>query len=353
MQPASSSIRNWLIVVAGMIFFMIVLGALTRLTESGLSMVEWKPVTGWLPPLSDQAWQAELQKYLSSPQGRLVNRDFDVADFKQIFWLEYLHRLWGRLIGVAFLLPFLWFLARGMIPRTLAPKLAGLFVLGGLQGAIGWFMVMSGLSDAPNVSHYRLALHLGAAILIYALMLRVALGLLDPLPLAGWRPEAAPLRRHARWALAAVAATIAWGAFVAGIRAGYAYNTFPDMAGHWIPPEIGTLTPWWLNAFENTAAVQLIHRVLALVTTAVVLALVGRVHMARLPGQARRVASLLGVMILAQVALGIATLLTVVWIPVAAAHQAGAILVVTLLVWLLHALRPVAYRAGTGAAARG
>ncbi|HYD07820.1 MAG TPA: COX15/CtaA family protein, partial [Reyranella sp.] len=138
MQPASSSIRNWLIVVAGMIFFMIVLGALTRLTESGLSMVEWKPVTGWLPPLSDQAWQAELQKYLSSPQGRLVNRDFDVADFKQIFWLEYLHRLWGRLIGVAFALPLAWFWLRRQLPAWLKPRLIALLSLGGLQGAVGW-----------------------------------------------------------------------------------------------------------------------------------------------------------------------------------------------------------------------
>jgi len=351
--PDTRPVAVWLLACCAMVLAMAVIGAITRLTESGLSMVEWKPLIGFIPPLSEAEWQRVFDLYKQTPEYRIFNAGMDLDGFRRIFWWEWFHRLWGRLIGVAFLLPFLWFLARGMIPRTLAPKLAGLFVLGGLQGAIGWFMVMSGLSDAPNVSHYRLALHLGAAILIYALMLRVALDLLDPLPLAGWRPEAAALRRHARWALAAVAATIAWGAFVAGIRAGYAYNTFPDMAGHWIPPEIGTLTPWWLNAFENTAAVQLIHRVLALGSAAVVLALVGRVHMARLPGQARRVASLLGVMILAQVALGIATLLTVVWIPVAAAHQAGAILVVTLLVWLLHELRPVGTRVGTGAAARG
>ena len=164
MQPVPASVRNWLIVVAAMIFLMIVLGALTRLTESGLSMVEWRPVTGWLPPLSDAAWQAELQKYLSSPQGRLINRGFGVDEFKQIFWLEYLHRLWGRLIGVVFALPLAWFWLRGRLTPTLKPRLLALLVLGGLQGALGWVMVASGLVDRPAVSHYRLAGHLVLAI---------------------------------------------------------------------------------------------------------------------------------------------------------------------------------------------
>ena len=153
MQPAPAPVRNWLIVVAAMIFFMIVLGAFTRLTESGLSMVEWKPVTGWLPPIGAEAWQAELQKYLSSPQGRLVNRGFTVAEFQQIFWLEYLHRLWGRLIGLAVALPLLWFWLRGQLTLPLQARLFALLVLGGLQGALGWAMVASGLVDRPSVSH--------------------------------------------------------------------------------------------------------------------------------------------------------------------------------------------------------
>jgi cytochrome c oxidase assembly protein subunit 15 len=168
MQPVPASVRNWLIVVAAMIFFMIVIGALTRLTESGLSMVEWRPVTGWLPPLSDTAWQAELQKYLASPQGRLINRGFTVAEFKEIFWLEYIHRLWGRLIGVVFALPLAWFWLRGQLSPALKPRLAALLVLGGLQGALGWAMVASGLIDRPSVSHYRLASHLLLAVALYA-----------------------------------------------------------------------------------------------------------------------------------------------------------------------------------------
>src|SRR5258708_26959153 len=167
-QPVPASLGNWLIVVAAMIFFMIVLGALTRLSESGLSMVEWKPVTGWLPPIGDQAWHAELEKYLSSPQGKLVNRGFDVGQFKQIFWLEYLHRLWGRLIGLALALPLLWFWLRGRLPSWLKPRLFALLVLGGLQGALGWAMVASGLIERPSVSHWRLAAHLLFAIAPHA-----------------------------------------------------------------------------------------------------------------------------------------------------------------------------------------
>ncbi|PWC33656.1 COX15/CtaA family protein [Azospirillum sp. TSO35-2] len=331
----------WLLVCAAMVLAMAVIGAITRLTESGLSMVEWKPLIGILPPLSEAEWHRVFDLYKGTPEFRIYNSHMDLAGFQSIFWWEWFHRLWGQLIGVVFLIPFLRFWFQGRIAPDLWPKLAGLFLLGGLQGGIGWFMVKSGLVDQPNVSHYRLALHLSMAILIYGLLLRTALGLLDPLPLAGWRPESATLRRHARWALALVGVTIVWGAFVAGSDAGFAYNTFPLMAGHWIPPEVDTLTPWWINPVENTAAIQLIHRVLALLSGLVVLALSARVLLARLPGRASRAAMATGAMVLVQIALGITTLLTVVWIPVAAAHQAGAILVVSMLVWLLFELRPV------------
>ncbi|WP_372397652.1 COX15/CtaA family protein [Azospirillum sp. HJ39] len=334
-------IAVWLLVCAAMVLAMAVIGAITRLTESGLSMVEWKPLIGILPPLSEAEWNRVFDLYKGTPEFRIYNSHMDLAGFQSIFWWEWFHRLWGQLIGVVFLVPFLRFWMQGRIAPDLWPKLAGLFLLGGLQGGIGWFMVKSGLVDAPNVSHYRLALHLGTAIVIYALLLRTALGLLDPLPLAGWRPETAALRRHARWSLTLVGLTIVWGAFVAGSDAGLAYNTFPLMAGHWIPPEVGTLIPWWVNPFENTAAIQLIHRALAMLTGLAVLALAGRVLHARLPGRAGRAALASAAMMLAQIALGIATLLSVVWIPVAAAHQAGAILVVSMLVWLMFELRPV------------
>ena len=334
-------IAVWLLVCAAMVLAMAVIGAITRLTESGLSMVEWKPLIGILPPLSEAEWNRVFDLYKATPEFRIYNSHMDLAGFQSIFWWEWFHRLWGQLIGFVFLIPFLRFWMQGRISPELWPKLAGLFLLGGLQGGIGWFMVKSGLVDSPNVSPYRLALHLGTAILIYALLLRTALGLLDPLPLAGWRPEAAGLRRHTGWALGLVALTIVWGAFVAGSDAGLAYNTFPLMAGHWIPPEVNTLTPWWLNAFENTAAIQLIHRTLAILSGAVVLVLAARILNARLPGRAGRAALASAAMILVQIVLGIVTLLTVVWLPVAAAHQAGAILVVSTLVWLQFELRPL------------
>jgi cytochrome c oxidase assembly protein subunit 15 len=327
MQPASSSIRNWLIVVAGMIFFMIVLGALTRLTESGLSMVEWKPVTGWLPPLSDPAWQAELQKYLSSPQGRLVNRDFDVADFKQIFWLEYLHRLWGRVIGVAFALPLAWFWLRGQLPAWLKPRLIALLALGGLQGAIGWAMVASGLVDRPSVSQYRLAAHLLLAVALYAytVWLVLALG-------GGPRHDDGKTRREAAGLIGFLFVVMTFGALMAGLRAGTAHSTFPTMSGYWIPPGMFDLEPWWLNPFENGTTIQFIHRWLATLLALGVLSLAIRVR--------RPEALAAGTIALLQFGLGAATILSGVSIPIAVAHQAGAVL-------LLTALISVRHRAGT------
>ncbi|MCW2244897.1 cytochrome c oxidase assembly protein subunit 15 [Azospirillum fermentarium] len=339
-RPSVRPVAVWLYACCAMIVAMAVIGAVTRLTESGLSMAEWKPLIGILPPLSDAEWHRVFALYQATPEFRIYNSAMDLDGFRRIFWWEWFHRLWGQAIGFAFLLPFLAFLVQGRLTGALALRLGGLFLLGGLQGLIGWYMVMSGLVDRPEVSHYRLALHLGTAIVIYGLTLRLALGISDPLPLSGWHPQAGALRRHGRWALAVVGLTIVWGAFVAGLDAGLAYNTFPTMAGHWIPPEVGNLTPWWLNPLENTAAVQLIHRTLALTSAAVVVALAVRVWRAELPGRTTgRVALALGIAVVVQVGLGIATLLSVVWIPVAAAHQAGALAVVGLLVALLHRLR--------------
>jgi cytochrome c oxidase assembly protein subunit 15 len=323
MQLASSPVRNWLIVVAGMIFFMIVLGALTRLTESGLSMVEWRPVTGWLPPLSDQAWQAELQKYLSSPQGRQVNRDFTVAQFQQIFWLEYLHRLWGRLIGLAVLLPLAWFWLRGMLPGWLKPRLIGLLVLGGLQGAIGWAMVASGLVDRPSVSHYRLAAHLLLAVALYAytVWLVLALG-------GGPRTDDAKTRREAGGLIAFLFIVMAFGALMAGLRAGSAHNTFPTMSGYWIPPGLFELDPWWIDPFENGTTVQFIHRWLATLLALGVISMAVRVR--------RSETWAAGGLALLQFALGAATILSGVLIPLATAHQAGAVLLLTGLLVVRH-----------------
>ena len=260
MQTAPVSVRNWLIVVAAMIFFMIVLGALTRLTESGLSMVEWRPVTGWLPPLSDAAWQAELQKYLSSPQGRLINRGFGVAEFRQIFWLEFIHRLWGRLIGVAFALPLAWFWLRGKLTPALKPRLLALLVLGGLQGALGWAMVASGLVDRPSVSQYRLAAHLLLAVALYAYTVWLVLELG---PQAARRDDPQDARRKAT-------ALIGFLLVVHDVRRADGRPARRHLAQH-LPDHVGLLDParpvrprpWWINFFENGTTIQFVHRWLA------------------------------------------------------------------------------------------
>jgi cytochrome c oxidase assembly protein subunit 15 len=328
MQTAPASVRNWLLVVAAMIFFMIVLGALTRLTESGLSMVEWRPVTGWLPPMSDAAWQAELQKYLSSPQGRLVNRGFSVDEFRQIFWLEFIHRLWGRLIGLAFALPLAWFWLRGQLTPALKPRLLALLVLGGLQGALGWAMVASGLIDRPAVSHYRLAAHLLLAVALYAYTVWLILELGPQVA----RRDDAKTRRKAGALIGFLLVVMTWGALMAGLRAGTSHNTFPTMSGYWIPPGLFDQSPWWINFFENGTTIQFVHRWLAKLLVLGVLALAWR---------ARRPETLVAAaMALLQLGLGIATILSGVNIALATAHQAGAVLLLTTLIIVRHRALP-------------
>ena len=328
MQTVPVSVRNWLIVVAAMIFLMIVLGALTRLSESGLSMVEWRPVTGWLPPMSDAAWQTELQKYLSSPQGRLINRGFGVGEFKQIFWLEFIHRLWGRLIGVVFAVPLASFWLSGKLAPALKPRLLVLLALGGLQGALGWAMVASGLIDRPSVSHYRLAGHLLLAVALYAYTVWLILEL-GPQTM---RRDDPGTRRKAAALIALLFVVLTFGALMAGLRAGTAHNTFPTMSGYWIPPGLFDLSPWWINFFENGTTVQFVHRWLAKLLVLGVLALAWR---------ARRPETLLAAaMAMLQLSLGIATILSGVDIAIATAHQAGAVLLLTMLILVRHRATP-------------
>lgn len=328
MQQVPASVRQWLIVVAGMIFFMIVIGALTRLTESGLSMVEWRPVTGWLPPLSDAAWQAELQKYLASPQGRLVNRDFTVPEFREIFWLEYIHRLWGRLIGLVFALPLAWFWWRGALNAYLKPRLLALLVLGGLQGAMGWAMVASGLVDRPSVSHYRLAAHLMLAVVLYAYTVWLILQLIP----SGIRRDDPKTARKSTALIGFLAVVMIWGAFVAGLRAGTAHSTFPTMSGYWIPPGLFDLSPWWINFFENGTTIQFVHRWLAKLLFLGVLVMAWRA-----PRSETLAAAAIAFF---QLGLGIATILSGVSIPIATLHQAGAVLLLTALIVVRHRAIP-------------
>jgi len=331
------AVAAWLIACAAMIFLMVVLGGVTRLTESGLSITEWQPITGILPPLSEAAWQAEFAKYRDIPQFQLVHAWMSLDDFKAIFFWEWLHRLWGRLIGVAFAAPFLWFLLRRRIPPGLAPRLAFILVLGGMQGVLGWVMVKSGLVDRVEVSQYRLVAHLGLALLIYAALLWTALDLLRP----GTRTTQAtnPLRAAAGAIAALVFLTMLAGGFVAGLNAGLTYNTFPLMDGRLVPAGYLQLSPWWLNWFENVAAVQFDHRLLATATLIAVIALWSAGRRYPLPAAARRALDALVALALLQVALGVATLLLVVPIALAAAHQAGAVLLFTAALVACHRLR--------------
>ena len=390
-RPPSCAVGWWLIACAALVYAMVVVGGMTRLTGSGLSMVRWHPISGVLPPVGEEAWRREFEAYRASPEYRLVNRGMSLAQFKRIFRMEYAHRMLGRAVGIAFLVPFLVFLVMRAIPGAMVPRLAGVFVLGAAQGVLGWYMVMSGLVDEPRVSQYRLAAHLSLAVAIYVCLLVLGLRMLAASTAerrngavdagaSGWdgganlperrsdagttdvpgrRDDAgaadvpewcddagAPGRRGdagtARWlALAAgvsVFVTLVAGAFVAGLKAGHAYPTFPKMGGFWAPPGMFEVSPWWKNLFENPVTVQFAHRVLALASCITVLAAWGASQMAGIPRQARlwAHASLLAVVV--QAALGVSTLLLHVPVPLAASHQAGAVALLTCVVGFHHAL---------------
>lgn len=335
---ARRQVAAWLLACCALVFAMVVVGGVTRLTHSGLSIVEWQPILGTLPPLNEAQWIETFAKYQLTPEYRKVNHAMGLDEFKGIFWWEYFHRLLGRAIGLAFFLPLLFFLVRGKIDGPLALKLAGIFILGGLQGAMGWYMVKSGLVDDPRVSQYRLTAHLGLALAIYAAMLWTALDLLKPARAAANEP-----RRHlGRYALALAALIFLMslsGGFVAGIHAGSAYHTFPLMNGHFVPPEILMLEPWWLNLFNNMATVQFNHRMIAWLLMLLVPAFWLMARRVPLPPRARLATHLFLGMLTIQVMLGISTLLLAVPVPLAAAHQGGAVLLLTAALWAGHELR--------------
>jgi cytochrome c oxidase assembly protein subunit 15 len=319
------AIAAWLLACCALVFAMVVVGGMTRLTHSGLSIVEWQPIVGAIPPLDDAQWEATFAKYKKTPEFRLRNHDMTLAGFKRIFWWEYFHRLLGRVIGVVFLVPYLYFLARGALHGALAWRLAGIFALGALQGALGWYMVKSGLVDDPRVSSVRLAAHLGLAFLIYGAMLRAALGLLSP----PGHPASRGARAHAGLVVVLVFTMVLSGALVAAIRAGYAYNTFPLMNGHWIPPEILMIDPWWSNFVNNMATVQFVHRWLAALIAILAAVLWLRLPRAGASERARAWSDALLLAIVLQIGAGIATLLLRVPPLLAAIHQAGALIVFT------------------------
>ena len=329
---ARRSVAIWLLACAALVYGILVVGGITRLTHSGLSIVEWKPLTGALPPLSDGAWARLFDQYRATPEFRLVNFDLTLEGFKRIFWWEYVHRLLGRLVGLVFLLPLLWFVASRSIPRALAWRLAGIFALGGLQGALGWYMVASGLVDDPRVSPFRLTAHLALALLIIGMMLWTA-----------WDLWSAPVGRlrvpgFAGATVAVVFVMAMTGGLVAGTRAGFAYNTFPLMDGALVPEGLLRLSPWYLNFVDNVTAVQFTHRAIGWTLIALVPTLWWWTRKSVPAPTARIESNWMLVALVLQVGLGISTLLSVVALPLAAAHQAGAVALFAATLWTTHAL---------------
>ncbi|KAI0129415.1 putative cytochrome c oxidase assembly protein [Xylariales sp. AK1849] len=372
-EASSKSVGYWLLGSAASVFGIVVFGGLTRLTESGLSITEWKPVTGSLPPLSQEDWDAEFTKYRASPEFKQLNSHMTLSEFKEIYYMEWTHRLWGRFVGLSFVLPTVYLIARRRVTRRMAWHLVGISGLIGFQGFIGWWMVASGLKDDlfapgshPRVSQYRLTTHLATAFVCYSWMLLAGLEVLrarrmlaDPARAmkaidALKNSALVPFRRSVAALTILVFTTVLSGALVAGLDAGLIYNEFPKMGLGMTPPKSELWDSWysrnedgsdlwWRNLLENPSLVQLDHRILATTTFCAVFALfaysrTGRVA-AALPKDARK--GILGVVHLVslQVALGISTLIYMVPIPLAAAHQAGALALLTGALVLGHRLR--------------
>jgi len=312
---------------------MVVIGGITRLTGSGLSITQWKVITGTLPPLSEEAWQKEFEGYKGTPQYKLINSDFTLSDFKGIYWWEYIHRLLGRIIGIVFLVPFLWFWIKKKLPKGFIKKAFILFALGGFQGFLGWFMVKSGLSENIYVSHYRLAIHLISAFAVFGFTFWYALDFTSaPAPL----PQKRGVRKLPIILFSVIILQIIYGAFVAGLKAGYGYPTWPKMGNEWFPSGITALEPLWRNFFEGHAGVQFIHRYLAYVVVIIVGILFYRSRKLNLSQEQKKIINALAIIVLAQFTLGVITLLYGVPIVIAVLHQTGAFFLFATTLLLIH-----------------
>ena len=328
-------IGGWLLTGCFLIFLMVIIGGITRLTGSGLSITEWKPIMGAIPPMNDEEWQVAFEKYQQIPQFQKINYHFSLHDFKAIFWWEYIHRLLGRIIGIVFIIPFFFFWVKGMLSKKLIRRLLFLFLLGGLQGALGWFMVMSGLSERTSVSHIRLAIHLITAFITFGFTFYFALEVLFK------KKQVMPekMKSPIMLLLLLVVIQIIYGAFVAGLHAGRIFNTFPLMGGNVIPGGIFQLTPGISNLFDNPVTVQFIHRSLAYLI--VILTTILFWMKKQFPETARRGINLLMTAVLIQFGLGIWTLLSGAEITISVIHQSGAFLLFSVCIYLLFLIKDI------------
>ena len=326
------AVAKWLFFCCAMVFSMVILGGVTRLTGSGLSMVDWRPIMGVIPPIGTDQWQLTFDMYKQSPEFIVKNYDMDLEGFKGIFWLEYLHRVLGRIIGIVFFIPMLFFMIKGYIQKYEIPKYLLMLILGGMQGLLGWYMVQSGLVNNPAVSQYRLTAHLSSAFLIYGFMFWVALSLIYP-----ERKEPSKWSKITVSLTMLIILTIISGGFVAGLKAGKVFNTYPMMGNYWVPPGIFSLEPFWINFFENIITVQLVHRILTAVTFASIMVYWFRLRKADTSKRVKKGTSAVLHTATLQFVLGVTTLVFYVPISLAAAHQATALLLLTAALYLCHA----------------
>ena len=332
-QENDKLIACWLLTCAVVIFGMILLGGVTRLTDSGLSMVEWRPLMGIIPPLSQQDWQALFIKYQQFPEYQKLNLGMTLAEFKVIFMYEYLHRVMGRIIGLLFFIPFVYFYFTRRISPQLLPKLLLMLFLGGCQGLMGWYMVKSGLVDIPHVSQYRLTAHLGLAIVIYGFIVWTALSLINKTT-----NQPSGLGRLACILSGLIFLMILSGGLVAGTRAGYAYSTWPLMGDSFIPAGLYSMSPVWLSAFEDITTIQFNHRIFAYIIAALVVGFSLVALRKNISTSARNGIYIMLFLLLVQITLGISTLIFHVPVAIAAAHQIGAVALLTATLFVSHSL---------------
>jgi len=334
LNPAKTSpaVLTWLIVCCAMVFLMVVVGGLTRLTQSGLSMVDWEPVRGMIPPIGEAAWLEEFARYQQSPEYRQVNQGMSLEAFKRIFFWEYGHRMLGRLIGLVYFVPLVFFVLTRRIAARRLPGMVLVFVLGGLQGLLGWYMVKSGLVDDPHVSQYRLTSHLALAVLLYSVLLWMTLSVARGRSVFGSVNRGGPVTFSAMLCVL-IGLMIVTGGFMAGTHAGHVHNTFPTIDGSWLPANTLAMQPWWLNFFENVTTIQVIHRYLAVITLAAITLFVMLNWRRSLAAWFMLFAAII------QFALGVVTLLGKAQLPMAAIHQMWALVLLTFGIATLHRLR--------------